>query len=320
MRRPFVIPAVVAVVLLLGVGYSGVPRLLLYRPHATLTLDPLPAPAVTRTGRLTWLGGARLSGSDAAFGGFSALAVEGRRITLLSDGGNLLAFTLTPGWQAGEATFGELPAGPRSGWEKRDRDSESLAVAPDGRAWVGFESVNQLWRYAPGFAAATGQAAPRPMARWDGNGGAETLVRLRDGRFLTISETTRRKGKQGRAALLFAGDPVTSPARGFVYRPAPGFDPVDAAQLPNGDLLVLERRWLLPVRFRSRIALVKLSALVPGAVVSGIEVGRIAPPFPTENYEGIAVTRDGPATIVWLASDDDQTWWRRSYLLQFRLD
>lgn len=313
---------VVLVVLLLGGGYAGLPKLPLLGPQLRMTATALAAPARPRIGRLTWLGGLRLRSEDPAFGGFSALAVQGARFTLLGDGGNFIRLTLGADLRPRRLAAGALPAGPRTGWEKRDRDSESLTLGPDGSAWVGFESVSAIWRYAPGLVRPARGVRPRAMRKWSRNGGPEALARLHDGRFLVIGETARWPKRPGRAAILFAGDPVRRPGAGFgfSYLPAAGFDPTDVAQLPSGDLLVLERRWLLPARFRSRLAIVRLAALRPGAVVRGREVARLAPPFPTENYEAVAVTREGPATIVWLANDNDQMWWRDSYLLRFRLD
>ena len=52
----------------------------------------------------------------------------------------------------------------------------------------------------------------------------------------------------------------------------------------------------------------------------GTELGRIVAPWPTENYEGVAATRERGATILWLVSDNDQMWHRPSYLLKLRLD
>ncbi|MES2755082.1 MAG: esterase-like activity of phytase family protein [Pseudomonadota bacterium] len=318
MRTLFVILAV----LLLGVGYSGPPRLPLYGPHATLHADPLAPPAGLRVGRLTWLGGVRLIGDDAAFGGFSAMTTARGRFTLLSDGGNLVGFGLTQDWHVHDARFRELPGGPRGGWEKRDRDAESLTFAPDGRSWAGFESANAIWRYDRGFVHVEGGVRPRAMRRWPIGGGAEAMVRLRDGRFVLLSEGGSWPGRGGRAGIVFMGDPVARPNAGFgfTYRPAPGFEPVDAAELPDGNLLVLEREWRLPLRFGTRLALVANKALRPGARVRGQEVARFRAPLPNENYEALAITREAGVTIVWLASDNDQSWWRSSYLLKFRLE
>lgn len=71
--------------------WSGESRLALFGPRPTLTarqvaLDPAD-PARRRVGALDYLGGIELRSNDGAFGGFSAMMVEGRRFTLLSDGG-----------------------------------------------------------------------------------------------------------------------------------------------------------------------------------------------------------------------------------------
>ncbi|RZI55220.1 MAG: esterase-like activity of phytase family protein, partial [Rubrivivax sp.] len=288
---------VIVAVLLLGTSYAGPTRLPLFGPVPTLRLVAEAAPTIRTSGRLTWLAGARIESDDPLVGGFSALAARGRHFTLLNDGGNFVRFDLGAGGGARGVRFGELPDGPGTGWEKRDRDSESLIVGEDGTMWVGFERANAVWRYAPGFARAEAWARPPTMRRWDANGGPESLVRLRDGRFVAFSEESRWRGQPGLAAVLFAGDPAEAPrlAARFSYLPAPGFAVADAATLPNGDLIVLERRWLLPLRFRSRLALVKPGALKPGALVRGIELGRIVAPWPTENYEGVVATRDDPA-------------------------
>lgn len=317
--------AAAVMVLALAPHWDGVPRLELYGKHATMRVTPLSPPAERRAGRLTWLAGYRLQGADRAFGGFSALAVRplgrGHRITLLGDGGNLAAFTLGPDGRPGDGRVRALD-GPGTGWKKRDRDSESLVLAPDGRAWIGYENSNAIWRYAPGFARAERSARPPAMRDWPANGGAEAMVRLRDGRFLVLSEEGRWPGRPGRAAVMFAGDPAERPRDGFAfsYVPAPGHRVSDAAVLPGGDILVLERAWRLPLRFRFRIALMKAAAPTPGAVVRAATVARLGPPWPIDNYEGIAVTRERGRTIVWLVSDDDNMGWRSSYLLKLRLD
>ncbi len=313
---------VVAIVLGLGAGYAGLPRLDLYGPVAKLTARSLNTPAVTRMGRLTWLGGVKLDSRERAFGGFSALAVKGDRFTLLSDGGNVVKFAMGPDWRLRDQHFAALPGGPQPGWEKGDRDSESLAIGPDGRAWVGFETKDQIWRYGPGFARAERSARPRAMRNWPINGGAEAMVRLADGRFLVLGEEARWPGRPGRAGIVFRGDPTGRPSDGFgfSYLPAAGHRVSDAALLPNGDVLVLERAWRLPLRFRFRLALLRVAQLKPGAKVRAATLARIGPPWPIDNYEGVAVTREGGRTIVWLVSDDDNTWWRSSYLIKTRLD
>jgi hypothetical protein len=317
----------ILLVLLFVPGYATVPpgpRLkasgrMIVRPVQLDTRDP----ARRRIGRLTYLGGIALSSADPAFGGFSSLAVAGDRFTLLGDGGSFITFRMGADWRIGDLRFGILPDGPGTGWQKADRDSESMAVDPaSGRIWVGFENYNALWRYAPGFSRAQARARPRAMAHWPVNGGPESLVRLGDGRFIVLGETARWRHERAHAALSFAGDPVAGPDSGFrfSYAPPSGYDPSDAAELPDGDLLVLNRRFALPYDFTAILTIVPRAGIGPGKTVRGTPIARFAAPVIHDNFEGVAVTREGEATIVWLVSDDNQSLLQRSLLLKFRLD
>ena len=279
-------------------------------------------PAKRRAGALTYLGGVSLSSRDEAFGGFSSLSVAGDRFTLLSDGGNVVRFRMDGDFRVRDPWFGDLPAGPAFGWEKRDRDSESMAVDPaSGQVWVGFERYNQIWRYAPGLTTPAAKAAPPAMARWEFNGGAESMARLHDGRFLVIAETDRQD-RPVRDALLFAGDPVARPdaAMRFFYRPPDGFDPSDATELADGRVLVLNRRIALPFRWSAVLTLIDLRGVKPDAIVTGRELARFAAPLTVDNYEGLAVTREGGTTILWMVSDDNQFFLQRTLLMKFQID
>lgn len=326
MKRSVVWLAVVAMPLFVGAGWSGDARLSLLGRDARMTarlvtLDPA-HPARRRAGSLTFMGGVVLTSPDPAFGGYSAMAVDGDRFTLLSDDGNIVRFRLKPDWRAEDVRFAALPAGPATGWTKRSRDSESMVVDVAGnRAWVGFEGFNQIWRYDATLTTAQAGVAPAAMANWRRNGGIETMARLADGRFVAISES-KPYGESSRVGLVWAADPVDDPvpAFRFRYRPAPGFDPADMTQLPDGRLIVLERRFDLPFRWSNRLVLIDPHALTPGSIVEGREIARLAAPLIHDNFEGIAARREGAATVIWLVSDDNRLPLQRSLLLKFRLD
>lgn len=328
---------IVLLVLLIVPGWTGPERLALY--HATPAIDAAPVrldpadPARTRVGALTFVGGVHLTGSGRAFGGFSALTVAGARITLLSDGGNVLAFTLDRAWHLHDVAATALPAGPGIGWEKQDRDTESMTRDPaTGQIWVGFEGANAIWRYAPGFAAATAHVAPAAMAKWPINGGAESLVRLRDGRFVTISEqghVARQRWRGSDAArrhtrdgLIFAADPTVDPRPPvhFAYAIDGRYDVADMTQLPGGDLVVLERAFRLPFAFSNRLMRVRAADVRAGAIVRGHLIATLDAPLIHDNFEGIAATREAGRTMLWLVSDDNQVFLQRTLLLKFRYD
>lgn len=318
--------------LLLVLAMAGIPsagpdsrRILGDDPNITVTPIPLVAgdPAGVRAGALTYLGGARLTSRDRAFGGFSSMFVEGDRLTLLSDAGNIVRFRLDPQWQPHDVAFGDLPAGPGTGWGRPDRDSESMARDPaSGRIWVGFEGANATWRFDPSLAREEAHRFPREMADWDGNGGAEAMVRLRDGSFLVLAETSERPSLRGRAGLRFAGDPTDrrTPAFRFGFRPPDGYDPSDMAELPDGRLLVLVRKVSLWRWFESKLVLLDPAAIRPNASVAGEVVATLTAPATRDNFEALAITREGDATIVWLASDDNLTPGQQTLLMKFRLD
>lgn len=323
--RPFAnLSFAVAAVLAVVPGWTGEQRLVLPAGKTPIRAErvalDLADPTRRHVGALTFLGGVRLTSPDPAFGGFSALAVAGDRFTLLSDGGNVARFRMDARGAVSRPAYVALPGGPATGWRKMDRDSESLAVEPGtGRVWIGFERANAIWRYSPGFRRAERLVRPAAMRRWRGNGGAEAMARLRDGRFLVVAEEATRG--PGREALLFPGDPTDgrAPLR-FRYLPPAGFDPSDVTQLPDGRVLVLNRWWGLPKRFRSALVAIDPRLFRPGALLRGREIARLAPPLRTENYEGVAATMEAGRTVVWLVSDDDMNGWQRTLLLKFRLD
>jgi hypothetical protein len=127
---------------------------------------------------------------------------------------------------------------------------------------------------------------------------------------------------KGRAAIRFAGDPTTHPRAGFTFSflPPPGYNPSDVTTLPDGRLLVLTRRFKLPFDFAAKLVVVDPAAIRPGALVRGREIATLAKPLIRDNFEGLAVTREGNATILWIVSDDNQLFLQRSLLLKFRLE
>lgn len=337
MHRPAILLFVIAMSVGILPGWSGEERLALLdvgHPNISAVRVPLDPrdPARTRVGRLEYLGGVSLTSRDPAFGGFSSLSVVGDRITLLSDGGNVASFRLTRQMQPRAIRFANLPAGPGRGWDKRDRDSESMAHDPaTGRVFVGFEGYNMIWRYAPDFTREERAAAPAAMAKWPANGGAETLARMPDGRFVVISEVahlapahwqgSNARRLKTRDALIFAGDPTDPAARPlhFAYMPAGRFDTSDATALTNGDLLVLDRDFRLPYHFSAMVSRVRAADVRPGAVTRPERLALLDSPLVHDNFEGIATSREGEDTIVWIVSDDNQSWLQRTLLLKFRL-
>ncbi|HEX8485028.1 esterase-like activity of phytase family protein [Sphingomonas sp.] len=328
--------SVALLVLAIVPGWSVEERLRLLGSRAQMdatrvALDPRD-PGRRRVGGLVFLGGVSLTSRDPAFGGFSALSVDGDRFTLLSDGGNIVRFQMGADWQPHALAFSNLPAGPRTGWDKRDRDSEAMAVDPaTRRVWVAFENTNAIWRYDPAWTRGEAQARPAAIRKWSQNGGPESLALMPDGRFVAISESSHVPPRawsgskamrlRTRDARMFFGDPTGRNVRQarFAYVPAGRYDPADAAALPNGDLIVLDRDFALPFRWSNRLSIVRAADVAAGKVARGRLIATLAAPLIHDNFEGLAVTREGGDAILWLVSDDNQMAIQRSLLLKFRL-
>ncbi len=315
-------------VLLLVPSWSTRSRLALLGPVARFSATPVMLvpgrPTLRRLGALVFERGYRLRSPDPAFGGFSSLLVMGERFTLLDDGGNFIRFRLDSMGRLSQRAFGALRAGPGSGWEKSERDSESMTRDPvTGALWVGFENSNEIWCYRPGLGQAIRHAAPRAMQDWPANGGPEAMVRQRDGSFIILSETSKWPHAKGAAGLFYTSDPTRLPRQGYRwnYLPPRGFRATDMAALPDGRLLILNRQFSATTGFRAVLTLLDPRAIGPGKTVAGREIARFAPPVLHDNFEGISVVteKDG-GTAIWIVSDDNQSVLQQSLLLKFRLD
>jgi hypothetical protein len=283
-------------------------------------LDPRD-PGRTSVGPLRYLGGWVLKGTDRRFGGVSSMTIEDGHFTMLSDGGVVTRFRFTGSGGQADYAMSELPDGPGDGSRKVDRDSESSTYDPvSGHVWAGFETRNQIWRYIKGFAAADGHVAPKLMADWPSNEGAEAMVRLHDGRFLVFAETRQCKDRS-HLALLFAGDSIEHPdAERFCYGgPGFGFAPTDAAELPDGRVILLHRRFGVTAGFSAALSVIDPRTIRPDATIDSISVATLAPPLTVDNMEAIAITPSPHGPVLWIASDDNYFFAERTLLLAFAL-
>lgn len=294
-------------------------------PLARLVAERVPldenAPARRRVGALTYVEGYRLSSRDIRFGGISAMHIEDGRVLALSDAGTAFRFPLPRGPGALQVGIERLPRGPGTGERKGDRDAESLVV-DRGRAWIGFEGRNSVWRYGAQDWRFEGAAAPDAMREWPSNGGSEAMVRLADGRFLVFSEGDGDEATS--EVLLFPRDPTLPGTRPVAlrYRPPAEYRITDAAVLPDGRLVFLNRRATLMDGFS---AMLTITAAPPqlraGRVLEGRVLAALEAPLTVDNMEALSVTREGGRTMLWIASDDNlNPLLQETLLLKFALD
>lgn len=275
--------------------------------------------AVRAVGKLRYRGGFSLSAGEPHFGGLSGLIVSpnGAEITAISDMGYWLTGRL--GYDRGGdlasvsgVKMGPMlaPDGKRTTGKLRG-DAES--ITPDGRGGflVGFEQKHRLWRY-PGLASRPDAVqAPADLEQAPANGGLEALARLDDGRFLALSEQLAVPG----GTRAWIGGPGNW--QSLTLASEGGFAPTAAAVLPDGDVLVLERRFP-PVG--ARVLRVGAAQVRSGATLKGEELARLEGSDTVDNMEGIAARR-GPngETLIYILSDDNFSPLQQTLLMMFEL-
>ena len=288
---------------------------------ASLSFEALPLdrsdPAKRTVGRLDYLGGWAIRSNDPRFGGISAMHVDRHEVVALSDAGSVIRFAL-PGRGAPVADIFALPAGPGTSDKKGNRDVEAMS-AHKGRYWLAFEGANEVWRYSKGWKPSA-SAAPPAMKDWPMNAGSEAMLRLADGRFVLFREEKARADGTIEA-LLFQGDPAVAGTRAepIRFRPPNGYRITDAATLPDGRLLFLNRRFGIPEVFTAKLTLAPKPGAGPIALLAGEEIAHFELPLAVDNMEALSVTRENGRTIVWLASDDNLNPIQRTILLKLAL-
>ncbi|RDD63034.1 esterase-like activity of phytase family protein [Ferruginivarius sediminum] len=288
-------------------------------------LDP-ERPDVVRAGKLIWRGGLVLRADHADFGGLSGLVLsqDGMRMVAIGDKGSWVEAALTYDSAGKLSGVGDAiidgyrdPAG-KTVHTASDRDAEGLTRLADGSLLVAFEQRHRLWRYPAGPHPLAQPAEPVPapdrLMEAPHNKGAEALARLADGRLLMLIEGL--ESGEHRLGFLRNQDGWTEVA----YPREDGFQPTAAAQLPDGDLLVLERQFSILTGFRTRIRRIPLARIEPGSLLTGPVIAAFRPPLIADNFEGLAARR-GPAgqTLVYVLSDDNFNGMQRNLLLMFAL-
>lgn len=259
----------------------------------------------------------RLDSDNVEFGGISALVPFRGGLLGVSDAGVLVETRPTPELANWFGQISPIPASCVRSTSKFDRDSESLAVDPAGsRYWLGLEYHNRICAVVPGGGAHF--VAPKAMRKWPMTGGPEAMVRLADGRFLVFAERSHPP-EATVPMLVFDRDPTDPSVRVTKarYRPPPGFTPVDAAQLPDGRVLVLHRRFQLPFAFSAILSIGTLNLSARGASLQTKPVTWLDAGLGADNWEALAVEDRGHGrATLWLANDNNFMLFEPNYLLR----
>jgi hypothetical protein len=292
-------------------------------------------PEAKRFGALEFRGGMVLTSPSPNFGGWSALVMEpaGRSLLAISDVGSWLSADLVyDGSRPSGLTRARLgPLLDKSGQvleNKVEQDAESATLLEGtlqrGTLLIGFERHHRIDRYPVRngeVLAPTGTLKlPAEARRMPANQGIEALAILaagpRKGSVVAFAERFTRGSGYHTGWIWVGGEPQR-----LQLQDIDGFNITDAAALPDGGLLVLERyfRWSTGVKMRLRR--IAPSEIVPGARIAGATLLEADSSFEIDNMEGIAVHRGaGGELVVSLISDDNfNHLLQRTLFLQFTL-
>lgn len=291
-----------------------------------------------RFGRLIFRGGLVLTSSSPDFGGWSGLVIEpdGKRLLSVSDAGTWLTADLEYDGQhpsgLSNVRIGPIRAVAGSALTRsRDRDAEAVALLDGnltrGSVLIAFEVNHRIGRFglgAAGLSAPQGYLKRAPeFARMKPNVGIEAITVLRggplNGAVVAFAESLL-DAQRNHTGWIWPKAGAGDPQRLSITQIG-GFALTDAAALPDGGLLVLERyfRWTEGVKMRIRM--IPAAEVKPGAIMHGETLIEADLTYEIDNMEGMSVHR-GPRgeTIITLISDDNfNRLLQRTVLLQFAL-
>jgi hypothetical protein len=306
-----------------------------------ITVDAIPIPhfsrvnqQATRFGALEFRGGLVLSSSNRAFGGLSGLHVQ-------PDGAGFVAISDRARWLTGRIEYdGTRPVAIRDAeitpilgpGKKRlsagpSYDTEGLAVTPNA-ALIGVERTHQIFRFPykgdpiAALPTSIGMPIKLPDSLKDlsSNQSLEAIVAPQvgplKGAVVAIAERALDANGNNRAWIVSG----VSTGEFSVVRGAGEFDVTDAAALPDGDVLILERYYAFLGGLKARIRRLPAASIAPGALVDGPILFEASLADDIDNMEAMAVhvAADG-ATVLTLVSDDNFSRMQRTVLLQFAL-
>lgn len=282
-----------------------------------------------RFGKLEFRGGLDLTSKAREFGGVSGLHVY-------PDGARFIAVTDTGRWLRGRIVYsGSAPSGiadaemapilgpdgktlKARGWY----DTESLTEEA-GTIYVGIERVQRILKFdfgKSGFQSrGTPITVPADFRTMPSNGSLEAVALVPKGlplagTLIVISEAALDASGNNRAYFIGGPHPGS-----FTVKRSDNFDITDCKILPNGDVLILERRFSL-LGSGSRMRRIAAGDLRPGALVDPPIIFSADFGQQIDNFEGLGLHRTAAGeTVLTLVSDNNFFALQRTLLMQFTL-
>lgn len=291
-------------------------------------------PGRTAFGKLVFRGGLNLFGKSRHFGGYSGIALDASGTTLLavSDAGTWMRATVDYDGRKLKA-LADVVLGPILGQDGKplasdaERDAEGLALASgdtrQGTAFVSFEREHRIMRY-PFTAKSFGppdHAVPLPKeARsMSANRGIEAVALIRAGRLkgTLVAFSERLTDRAGNLKGWLLGGRKSG---AITLRRLGGFDITDAAGLPDGGIVLLERRFRYSEGVKMRIRRIAAAELRPGALIEGEVLLEAHDNLNIDNMEAITATSSAAGeTVLTLMSDDNFSPFQRTLIMQFAI-
>ncbi|KRB62644.1 hypothetical protein ASE04_00215 [Rhizobium sp. Root708] len=285
----------------------------------------------TKFGSLEFLGGLEMVSPQRLFGSLSSIRFRPDKTHFVGvlDTGHWMTGRIErdpKGRLSGLADVAIAPMRNRAGRSfegKGHMDAEGLALRNDG-ILVSFEQDHRVDIYPdPGFEALPAIETipiPFPKKSLRANRGFETTVvapidSALKGGTLIVAERSLDTSGNALAAIL------DGPLKGKLALAHYGdFDATDGAFLPDGDLLLLERRFNMAEGIGMRIRRIKAADIRPGAVMDGEILLQGDFGYQIDNMEGLdTFTAEDGTTHLVIVSDDNHSILQRNLMLEFRL-
>ncbi|RDJ09503.1 esterase-like activity of phytase family protein [Rhizobium grahamii] len=285
----------------------------------------------TRFGPLEFLGGLEMVSPQRLFGSLSSIRFRQDKTHFVGvlDTGHWMTGRIErdpQGRLSGLADVAITPMTNRAGRTfegKGHMDAEGLALHGN-EILVSFEQDHRVDVYPdPGFEVSRAidmVPIPFPKKSLRANRGFETIAvapadSALKGGTLIVAERSLDADDNAYAAIL------DGPLKGRLALAHYGdFDATDGAFLPNGDLLLLERRFNVAEGIGMRIRRIKAADIRPGSVMDGEILLQGDFGYQIDNMEGLDVfaAEDGTTHVV-IVSDDNHSILQRNLMLEFRL-
>ncbi len=289
-------------------------------------------PGATRFGRLTFRSGIEINAPERNFGGFSGLwrSPDGGRIVAVTDNSSWMTADIVSD-AAGIAGLENVVIAPILGPDgnplERTRYYDIEAVTFDGdTAYIAIEVMNAVMRFDFGREGPAGRGSlvpvPEEARPWPHNRGPEAIgvapaASPASGSLVIIAERARRGADAPTQGAILDGE-----RRGmFDVARHDGFDITDMEFLPEGDILLLERRYRMMRGIWSRIRRIPGGMLAPGALLDGPVIFEADSGHQIDNMEGLAKHREADGTVILtIVADNNFSILQRNLLLEFVLE